>query len=110
MPIEYLWVLVVSLIVLSIGVSLKLARALFSLKLMHKEFDRFIREIASINDKRQKTISSISKLRKTEIEKIINTYDNAIDKAINKIPHDKTLQSSLIRLWWKTRRKKPNML
>lgn len=78
MPITALWSLVVGLILLALGLSLKLAHATHLLKLADKELDSFIKQITVLKEKHEKTVSGASQFQMTGAPKIIKEYEAQI--------------------------------
>jgi uncharacterized protein YoxC len=79
MPLTALWSLIVSLILLALGLSLKLAYVSHLLKLADKELDGFIKQIAVLKEKHEKTISRSSQFQLAEMPKIIEEYETQIN-------------------------------
>ncbi len=57
MPVEYVWTLAVALFVAALAATLKAADAISSLKLAEKEIDRLRKEIDSLKQKENDSIS-----------------------------------------------------
>ena len=78
MPEYAFWTLIISLIILSLGLTLNVASLKHSLKLMDKENNRFIEQINMIKQDKNKTISGLSKFHETTTKKIIQEYETQI--------------------------------
>lgn len=79
MPITAMWSLIVSLILLALGLSLKLAHVSHLLKLADKELDSFIKQIAVLKEKHEKAVSRASQFQLAEVTKIIKEYEPQIN-------------------------------
>lgn len=98
MPLTALWSLIVALVMLAIGLSLKLANISHSLKLSDKELDSLIKQIALLKEKHEETVSRFSEFHEAETKKIIKEYTAQIDILIDKVvelktPHQNTLSN-----------------
>jgi len=79
MPLYALWTLVVSLIVLSLGLSFKLSQSLFSFDLAKEEINRLVKELAFIKNHQDESIPALPQLDHAELNKILNEYRNHIN-------------------------------
>ena len=79
MPTYALWSLVVALVILSLGLSFKLAQALFSFKLAKDEVNSLVEHVAWIKNHQAESVSSSSQLNHAEIDKIFQEYRNQIN-------------------------------
>ena len=85
MPEYALWTLIVSLITLSFVLSLKVASLSYSLKLMEKEINGFIEEIAMLKKKHDKETSTLSDLNDASMNKIIREHNKELEILFTKI-------------------------
>lgn len=79
--------LIISLSILGLGLSFKLAETSHLLKLANKEIDGFIEQITSLKKEHENIISSSSKLHNAEINRVSERYQNHIGK-IHKVIDD----------------------
>lgn len=98
MPEYALWTLVVSLIILSLTLSFKVASISHSLKLMDKEIDSFIKEIATLKKKHNIEISSLSQLNDASMNKIIIKHNRELGILFNKISKLQKPEGLLVQL------------
>jgi len=98
MPLSALWSLIISLILLALGLSLKLANTSHLLKLADKEIDSFIKQVNMLKDKYEETISGMSQLHKAEIAKVMITYEKSMDILIEQMNHYKSSHGGLLGL------------
>ena len=96
MPTEYLWSLVVSLIVLAIGTSIHAATNALKLQMANNEHSTLLAELRSLDKGYNEKVSSISQLHKAEIAKISISHEKEIENTINKFHNKKTPISSLL--------------
>ena len=75
MPEYALWTLVISLAVLSFGMSLKIADLKHTIKLFSEENDRFIKEIAVIENDKNKAVSALSESHNTIVKELSQRYE-----------------------------------
>ncbi len=85
MPITALWSLIVSLILLALGLSLKLANVSRLLKLADKELDGLIKQIAVLKEKHDETVSRTSQFQAAETKEVIQEYELQIDHLADKV-------------------------
>ena len=85
MPIESLWAFVIALIILALGLSLKLAGALHSNKLLNKELDSLIKQIAALQKEHENIVSSPSELGETSAQELVEKYEKQIDNLLQKV-------------------------
>jgi len=78
MPEYALWTLIISLAILSFGMTLKIADFKHTLKLLEKENNRFIEEITMVKQNKDKAISGLSELHTTIMNKLIQRYETQI--------------------------------
>ena len=78
MPEYALWTLIISLIILSLGLTYEPASLKHSLKLINKENNRFVEQINMVKQDKDKSVSALSELYKAETEKIIQEYETQI--------------------------------
>jgi hypothetical protein len=78
MPEYALWTLIISLAILSFGMSLKIAGLKHTVKLIGEENDRFIKEIAMIKNDKDKTISTLSKRHNAIMNELTQRYETQI--------------------------------
>lgn len=78
MPEYAIWTLIISLAVLSFGMTLKIANLKHTLKLLEKENNRFIEEITMVKNDKDKAISGLSKLHQAQMKIIIQEYEKQI--------------------------------
>lgn len=79
MPPYALWSLVVALVILSLGLSFKLSQALFSFDLAKEEINRLVQELALIKNHQEETVSDLTKLDHTELNKVFEKYRDQIN-------------------------------
>jgi len=85
MPEYAFWTLIISLAILSFGLSLKLAETSHLLKLANKEIDSFIEQITSLKKDHKEIISSSSEFHDAKIKKISNRYEKHLDRLYEKV-------------------------
>lgn len=90
MPPYAIWSLIVGLVLLALGLSLKLADVKFTLKRTEKDFDRVVKEIAFIKNHQDEAIPTLPQFNNTEVDKILNEYRNQINILNNIILDMKT--------------------
>ena len=83
MPVEAMWALITSLVILSLGVTLRSADIAHRLELANKEIDRVVAQFARIKNTQDKTIMGSSKLDATVMNKIYNAQREHIDNLNN---------------------------
>ena len=99
MPIEYLWVLVISLAMMAFGCALKAAELFHRLKMSDKELSRLFADIDILNKDYKKQISSISERHEKEIDSIFRAQERSRKKLIDKFyEHKKPPPMGLIGL------------
>jgi hypothetical protein len=79
MPTYALWSLIVSIALLALGLSLKLADVKFTLKRTEKDFDRVVKEIALIKNHQEEPVPSLPQFDQTEFNKILDEYRSQIN-------------------------------
>jgi hypothetical protein len=79
MPIYAMWSLIVSLVLLALGLSLKIAHIKFFLKLTEKEIDSLVKQIALIKNRQEESVSGLTQFNNAEIEKILKEYRHQIN-------------------------------
>ena len=85
MPEYALWTLAVSLIVLSLGLSFKVAELSHLLKLTNKEINSSIKQARALNKRYNEEISNRSKFNDTAINKIISNHNKELEFLFAKI-------------------------
>jgi len=85
MPEYALWTLVVSLILLSIGLSCKIAELLRRSQLTDEEINGFVKQITSLNQKHNKEISNHSELNDAVMNKILEEHNKELQILFAKI-------------------------
>jgi predicted transcriptional regulator len=79
MPEPAMWALIVSLVVLCFGITLRLTKAEHSLKLMDEEFKRFRSEIQTIKKDAQKTVLGVKESRDRSVKEVTQRYTKEIE-------------------------------
>ena len=82
MPEYALWTLIISLAVLSFGMSLKIADIKHTIKLIGEENDRFIKKIAMVKNDKDKAISTLSERHNTVVNELSQRYEAQIKQTI----------------------------
>ena len=90
MPTYAMWTLIVSLIILSLGLALQVAQLKLSLKQTNDDLDRVVKEIATIKNHQEESITGLSKLDYTVMDKLFQEHRNHIDLLNNIILEMKT--------------------
>jgi archaellum component FlaC len=83
MPESAMWTLIVSLVILSFGLVLKVAELRHRLKVSENEPNRLRSEIETLKKRYNKEISEIEELNKREMEKIKEESSNSTHKFID---------------------------
>jgi hypothetical protein len=76
MPESAMWTLIVSLVILSIGLALKIVQIEHRLNLSENEPSRLRSEIAMLKEEHNKEISNIKELNKREMEELSEKLKN----------------------------------
>lgn len=87
MPESAMWTMIVSLVILCFGITLRLTKAEHALKLMDEEFKRFFSKINSFKDTTNKTVLGIKESHDRSVKEVVQRYAQEIEKLRENIEH-----------------------
>jgi uncharacterized protein YdcH (DUF465 family) len=96
MPESAMWTMIVSLVILCFGITLRLTKAEHSLKLMDEEFKRFLSEVNSLKKTTNKTVLGIKESHDRTVEEITKRYTQEIENLKKNMEHIKQTSFMLL--------------